>query len=62
MHPMTIMAAGRQVEKERQEERLWVQLRSLTLANRGPECHGSGGASGFVWRRLAGISLRSRLS
>ncbi len=56
MHPMMIMAVGREVETERQRDRHTVQLRSLALANRAQGLDGSHAALGFARRLLAGIS------
>jgi len=62
MHPMTILAVARDVERERQRDRHKVQLQSLALADRAQGIDGSRAASGFARRLLAGISLRPRLS
>jgi hypothetical protein len=61
MHPMMIMAVGREVERERQRDGDRVQL-SLALANRSRGVDGARAASGVARRWLAGISLRPRLS
>ncbi len=62
MHPMMIMAMAREFESERQRDRHNVQLGSLALPNRARGFDGSRAAIGFARRRLAGISLRPRLS
>jgi hypothetical protein len=62
MHPMMIMAAAQEVERERQHDRHEVQLRSLALASHAQGFEDSHAASGFARRLVAGISLRPRLS
>ena len=62
MHPMMIMAAAREVGRERQRDQHNVKLRSAVLANRAHGFDGSPAAGGFARRLLAGISVRPRLS
>jgi hypothetical protein len=62
MHPKMMIAAANEVQRDRESERQWVQLRSLALANRARGFDGSRAASGFARRLLDGISLRPRLS
>jgi hypothetical protein len=62
MHPMMIMAVGRQVERERQCDQRKSQLGSRAFANRLQDAGGSPAASGLTRRLLAGRSLRPGLS
>jgi hypothetical protein len=62
MHPMMIMAMGRQAERERQCEQQNGQLASQALANRLQDVGGSPVASGLTRGLLAGLNLRPGLS
>jgi hypothetical protein len=62
MHPMMIMAVGREVERERRCDQQNGQLGSRAPANRLRDVGGSPAASGLARRLLAGLSLRAGLS
>jgi len=61
MQPTMMMALAHAVERERQSERQNAQVRSRALADRGESPNGARSAIRFA-RRIAGISLRPRLS
>jgi len=62
MHPMMMMALANEVERERQNERRKLQVRSQVLADPGQGSNGARAASGLGRRLVAGISLWPRLS
>lgn len=62
MHPKMMIALANEIQRDRESELQRVRLRSLVVANRAPGFNRSSAASGLVRRRLAGISLRPRLS
>jgi hypothetical protein len=62
MHAKMIIALADAVQRDRESERGRVHLRSRAVANPGHDLASSAAQSRFGRRRLAGISLRSRLS
>ena len=62
MHPMMIMAVGREVLRERQCDQQNRQLGTRALANRLQDVCGSPPERGLARRLLAGLSLRPGLS
>ncbi len=61
MHPM-MMALANEVEREREQERQNLQMRSLVLADPSRGSNSPRATSVLARRLIAGISLRLRVS
>lgn len=62
MHPTMMITLARQVDRQRQNERRQIELRSQALAERDRGPRAGRRASGLAQRLILGISLRPRLS
>ena len=62
MHPTMMIALANEVERERQQERQRLAVRSQVLAAHRLRSRGAWLASAYAARLSVGISLRPRLS
>ena len=62
MHPTMMMALASEVERDRQNERHKLHIRSQVLADPSQGSSSARAAGGLARRLIAGIGLRPRLS